>query len=353
MVDNIHGTFISHKVNKVRWKPEGNLDSETFLTGSWDNDINELTLWMYPPLSEEEDLDLYPCHVHTQQHEGSVTEIKFVDNSRFVVSSSLGSVKLLRIVDRTEAASTHFSELIAWDNIHYFMSGDESPCTGLATFDKDIASIGEDGRIVLLTAHQQSPVAVVDDADSCSLRCVIFLKHNELLTGNHRGQMKVWDLRSRLDKPEHTFMLSGDQQVGASCITQHPTQQHLILQGGDDGSITVWDLRHNNVPVTLMSAHSQAVSELQFHPDRPEHVFTCSLSGELWHWDTTAMTRLTAENIMEENPWLSGDVAKHRMEVFSLMQPLHLPVNSLDVNQTRLVCGCDNEAVYVIKNILL
>lgn len=42
MVDNIHGTFISQKVNKVRWKPEVNLDSETFLTGSWDNEVSFL-----------------------------------------------------------------------------------------------------------------------------------------------------------------------------------------------------------------------------------------------------------------------------------------------------------------------
>lgn len=52
---------------------------------------------------------------------------------------------------------------------------------------------------------------VIDDADSCSLRCVCFLKHYELLTGNARGQMKIWDLRSSSDKPQSTFMLSGEQ----------------------------------------------------------------------------------------------------------------------------------------------
>ena len=50
-----------------------------------------------------------------------------------------------------------------------------------------------------------------ENADSCSLRCVCFLKHNEVLTGNLRGQMKVWDLKSAVDKPAFTFMLSGEQ----------------------------------------------------------------------------------------------------------------------------------------------
>lgn len=44
-----------------------------------------------------------------------------------------------------------------------------------------------------------------------------FLKHNEVLTGNLRGQMKVWDLKNAVDKPASTFMLSGEQV----CVTVH------------------------------------------------------------------------------------------------------------------------------------
>jgi WD40 repeat protein len=39
-------------------------------------------------------------------------------------------------------------------------------------------------------------------------------------------------------------------------VTHHPTQRHMVLAGGEDGSITVWDLRQNTFPVTLLSAHS-------------------------------------------------------------------------------------------------
>ena len=130
-------------------------------------------------------------------------------------------------------------------------------------------------------------------------------------------------------------------------MTHHPTQRHMVLAGGEDGSLTVWDLRHNTFPVTLLSAHSDTVMELQFHPDRPEHVFSCSSSGEVWHWDTSSMSR------SDENPWLSTDAAKHRLEVFTLMPQLHKPINSLDVNKNKVVCGCDNEAVYVFKDVML
>lgn len=55
----------------------------------------------------------------------------------------------------------------------------------------------------------------------------------------------------------------------------------------------------------------------------------------------------------EENSWLSSDATKHRMEIFSLMPTICKPINSLDVNRTRLICGCDNEAIYIISNLPL
>nr|CAD7443370.1 unnamed protein product [Timema bartmani] len=145
-------------------------------------------------------------------------------------------------------------------------------------------------------------------------------------------------------------------KVCASCVVNHPTQCHLVLAGGEDGCLTVWDLRHNTFPVTLLSAHTDTVSEIHFHPERPEHLFTCSLSGEFWHWNTTSMVRSSqvssiSDLTIEENPWLSSESAKHRLEVTSLMPQLHKPVNSFDVNKTRAVCGCDNEAVYMFTRL--
>lgn len=77
-------------------------------------------------------------------------------------------------------------------------------------------------------------IVLTEDADSCSINCVIFSKHNEILTSNLRGQMKIWDLRSDSNEPNSTFMLSGDQ-VTPTCLTFHPTQRHLILAGDDLG----------------------------------------------------------------------------------------------------------------------
>lgn len=48
-------------------------------------------------------------------------------------------------------------------------------------------------------------------------------------------------------------------------------------------------------------------------------------------------------------PWMSRNV-KNRINVYSLIQNLHLPINSLDVQQNSVLCGCDNEAIYLIRD---
>lgn len=39
MSDNILSSYVSKKVSKVRWKPEGGAISECFVTGSWDDEV--------------------------------------------------------------------------------------------------------------------------------------------------------------------------------------------------------------------------------------------------------------------------------------------------------------------------
>lgn len=170
--------------------------------------------------------------------------------------------------------------------------------------------------------------------------------------------MKIWDLRASNGNPSNTFLLSGDR-VAATSLAHHPTQRHLVLAGSENGALAVWDLRVNTYPASLLNAHSGAVLEIQFHPDHPQRLFTCSAAGELWHWNTSTMskpiTNFTAMSHNESaiNPWLMNDDDKSSMEVASLLSTLHKPINSLDCNKNRVICGCDNEALYIIKNVYI
>ena len=47
---------------------------------------------------------------------------------------------------------------------------------------------------------------------------------------------------------------SGDR-VPLLCVDKHPTQSHLLAAGGQDGVVSIWDLRQKLYPVTLLEAH--------------------------------------------------------------------------------------------------
>nr|CAD7403525.1 unnamed protein product [Timema cristinae] len=215
---------------------------------------NHLMLWKHPPV--EDDLDIYPLHISTLSYAGDVTELKAPLNFLKLMWENPMLLEKFRL--GINCTTLTLNTLIR-TFFHRKHGSDPSPCTGFACFDEDVASIGEDGRLALLNIRQKLPVKIIDEADDSSLHCVCFLKHNEVITGNLRGQMKIWDLKSPSKTAASTFMLSGDQ-VCASCVVNHPTQCHLVLAGGEDGCLTVWDLRHNTFPVTLLSAHTDTAS---------------------------------------------------------------------------------------------
>lgn len=41
------------------------------------------------------------------------------------------------------------------------------------------------------------------------------------------------------------------------CIDKHPGQPHIITTGGQDGTLGIWDLRHDKFPISLLEAHSK------------------------------------------------------------------------------------------------
>lgn len=354
MVNNVYGTFISQKINKIRWKPDSLTD--TLVTGSWDDEQdNKIILWKYNKMDSEDSL-VKPKIQCSIDHDGDVTEIKFVDAHVFVVASSFGTVSLYNI--SCSDGRTRIKSMNLWKKVHFFSStGELCPVTDITVFEDMLASVGEDGRIVITSLKENEPFRIIDNADSCTLRCISVNRLNEVLTGNSSGQMKVWDLRSYSNSPETSFTLSGGQ-AGFTRVIQHPTQTHIKLAGGEDGTITIWDLRNQKFAVNSLNAHTQSVTELMFHPERPEHLFSCSANGQLWHWDSSKLTHSTIqfsatdipENLEDTGcPWMSKNV-KNRITVYSLIQNLYLPINSLDVQQDSVVCGCDNEAIYLIKN---
>ncbi|XP_052236910.1 nucleoporin Nup43-like isoform X2 [Dreissena polymorpha] len=220
-------------------------------------------------------------------HRGDVTDMQFMTSDAIAASSSFGSLTIYR-----HRNLQSLEDAMQWVGLHTGLGDVSCPCTCLATQGDDlIVTGGEDGRVNVLNVAHRAPVRTLEKANSCSINGIKFLKQLDILTIDSCGQLKIFDLRENTDEPSRTFSVSGEQ-VPLQCLARHPTQQHIVATGGHDGVLSIWDLRQERFPVTLLEAHAAPMWEVLFHPASPDHLFTCSEDGSVWHWDSSAVTSL-------------------------------------------------------------
>lgn len=71
-------------------------------------------------------------------------------------------------------------------------------------------------------------------------------------------------------------------------MDRHPFQGHVIAVGSYDGTLAVYDMRKAQAPVTVLAGPDCCMTQIRFHPDESDHLFTTSESGAVWHWATLA-----------------------------------------------------------------
>lgn len=223
-------------------------------------------------------------------------------------------------------------------------------CTSISICESNIASVGESGILNVLSSKEKKVIRTIDPADSISLTSVSFINFNEIITGNRMGLLKMFDVRSESNKATTNFPIScqdDKKSNSVTSITYHPTQKHVVLAGSEEGSITVWDLRQPNSAASYFTAHSMPITEIKFHQTQPSKLFTASENGELWQWNQNSIP-LSSNDFVD--PWLSGERSKNKFNVTSLIDGIRKSVNSFDSFDSKIICGCDNEAIYLIEN---
>lgn len=265
-------------------------------------------------------------------------------------------MRVKKAVDEDTLQEEGKSELL-----HRFeASGDAACCTAISVYGKEVATVGEDGRLNIVDTQAHLAVRRSIDADSLSLLSVLYVNPQEVLVANRMGVIRMFDLRAAAEATATSaFMTSCEDDKRSnyvSCLTSHPTQQHIVLAGSEEGSITVWDLRNPGFPASYLSAHDSPITEIGFHRSDPSKLFTTAESGELWLWsqqtslDVNGMEVCApAENI---NPWLNGERAKSRISVTSLISGLRKAINTFDSQSSKIICGGDSEAFYFVDNVL-
>lgn len=333
--------------------------------------MNRLCVWKLSAEQQDDTMDgtglaegetREPKLVCEVPHMGDVTGLEFASTDQLISASSRGTVAVYKHHRNSET----ISRVHEWEGLHHHPGERTCPCTCISTQGTDmVVSAGEDGRINVLNLGHRKPVRVFDKADSCTINSITFLKQFEVLTVNSSGQLKIFDLRQTDDDPARSLSVTGEQ-TPLHCVDKHPTQNHIVATGGQDGVLCIWDLRQEKFPVTLLEAHSSSMWEVKFHPTNPDHLFSCSEDGSVWHWDATSVAQTiagtgagsgggslftqhhTTSTPGISSPWLSIDSGRNKMEITTLLPSQNLPVNTIDIESQTLVCGTDEEALYII-----
>ncbi|XP_054715744.1 nucleoporin Nup43-like [Uloborus diversus] len=348
--------FVSKKISKIKWRAKS---TSVFITGSYDDDENSLSVWKFPehsPINEDDTdiaADVEPYAVVSQKFSGCVTDLKIMSDEVLFASSSMGFLSMFKYSDE------RLQHSYTWEKVHKFHQKAAS-ITGIALKGQDIATVGEDGRLCIFNIVATHKLQEIEHSDLCSLTAVSYLRHQEIVVGNSLGYLRVWDLRSSAATPSCLLVLSRDQR-GVSSMNIHPTQPHILAAGYEDGSLCMWDMRQDRKPTSLIEGHSSSISELLFHPTNPDFLYTCSMDGSLWQWDASNLrsnvpkfgtpTEPISKKATVGNPWLNCDANKHRLEITSLYSQPFTSVNSLDLSGSVLIWSADNEALYILNDI--
>ncbi|KAF2974387.1 hypothetical protein EK904_009947, partial [Melospiza melodia maxima] len=245
------------------------------------------------------------------QHNGDVMDMQFLDQERIVVASSTGTVTVFRHHQNNQTLSADHR----WAKAHYHVDQDTScggaACTGVVCNNPEIVTVGEDGRINLFRADQKDAVRTIVD-----LRAQYKV---------HRPNVRFLAFGMYLNVARLWFR-AGDR-VPLHCVDRHPNQQHIVATGGQDGMLSIWDIRQGTMPVSLLNAH------------------------EAERGRSTAYLSHSTMNQSVVSAWLSNDPTKDRMEITNLLPNQTLSVNSLDVLGPCLVYGTDAEAIYVNRQL--
>ncbi|BES88276.1 WD domain, G-beta repeat [Nesidiocoris tenuis] len=179
------------------------------------------------------------------------------------------------------------------------------------------------------------------------MRAVSFVTRNEIAGGNLKGQISVWDVRQDVFTPTISFPYNSDQSIGVTQLVQFPTQRHILVGAGADGSLSTWDLRKTDASQTIYAAHRNHITDLRFHNVRPGNGFSCSFDGDVWHWNNFA--ELLGASVSMTSKQLSGKMPN----VLCLLPRKKFPVNSIDVIGDSLVAAYDNDLLVYINNLQL
>ncbi len=169
------------------------------------------------------------------------------------------------------------------------------PSTGDSS--RKLISSYSDGHVSIHTVHLHTSAsslsATLEVANSWSAHkmfqnpaevwAACFTTHEHVvLTGGDEGYLKIWDIRSGTSLPIQT--LSQTFEAGVTVLSPHPRQEHLFACGSYDETMAVMDLRFvSSSQAPKLLCHSDPLGgglwRLKWHPHDDTRLLVAAMHG--------------------------------------------------------------------------
>ncbi|XP_058130302.1 nucleoporin Nup43 [Anopheles ziemanni] len=327
---------LPHKVSCIRWVPEQLDAPNTFLTSSWDSTQNSVTLWsQFHNAYGENDQAAFPEPLAVKHLPGDIVQFEFIDEKTIACVTSEGALNILSI------ATDMIEEKFAIPNLHQF-DGFKAACTGVSVYDRDIATIGEDGCLKIVSVTVGEVLRTIKDKNTCSLCCISFVNPDTVLVSSRCGNIDCYDIRTDSDEPVLTLSTLSktedeDGLTDTTCISYQPVQNQIVFAGLEDGSIMGWDLRKPDIFSTHLKPHESSVNAIAFRRDDPKRMFSGTEGGEVFQW------------LLRSEYSLVGDYFDQLVRSYGPVIENYSAINSIDVNESHMICSGDDAFVHIFE----
>ena len=357
------------KQNVVRWLPGGGGGTPVALSGSWDDEANELALWSVELAGSAMDdgtgIQSAAKRLCGAAHAGDVLGLEFgggVGGQPLVAftASGAGGVSCFSVDVHPDGAA---EILPLWERR-------SAPASGLATLGigyradaGGVAAVGEDGAVAVLRPDNGEAVWRAQSGEPALMDACWWDAHTVVTAGTSLG---LWDVRAKAGAAPALALAPAASQGRAAhmsaqltCIAVEKHPPCRLAAGASDGAVPLWDVRaaaaagrpHGAAPPThSWTAHAEDVWDVQFCAESSslcsasagQLLFSCGSDCSLQAWELGGAVGVggAAPKPAETPPFgTGGALMEHDGRARTDAPPsrslveLPLPINSLDASE--------------------